>query len=229
MREIPILYSTAMVQAKLAGRKMMTRRTTGLDLINSEPERWEFIRTAVGSTTKGPGRTFALFRFIDGKEVWLPCPYGKPGDILWVRETFWHSVHDWDWSEVFFKADLPNTHPMSGWKPSIHMPKAAARIWDEVVSVKVERVQDITEEDAINEGIEPDPLGPDAIDGGVLYPGLRFFNYAAAGYRYVRPLESFRSLWIKINGEESWNLNPFVWVISTKNLSTTGKPERLCQ
>lgn len=99
-------------------------------------------------------------------------------------------------------------------KPSIHMPKTAARIWEEVVSLRVERLQDITDSEAIAEGIEP--------INAIWYKNYNPHPYG--GFVECDPKSSFQSLWEKINDEESWNSNPWVWVIETKTLSTTGKP-----
>jgi hypothetical protein len=100
------------------------------------------------------------------------------------------------------------------------MPKAAARIWDEVVSVKAERVQDITEKDAIAEGIE---LG--LFDDGTETNVFRLYrNYLVSGKFERSPIDSYQSLWTSINGPGSWDANPFVWVVTTKTLSTTGRP-----
>lgn len=173
-------------------------------------------------------------------------PKYNPKDILWVRETFANGYNGcldpnigkeekdftlryWlfkDGSQKYSDGSyFPDTkqgnEPSFGnvkWKPSIFMPREACRLRLEIQSIGVERLQDITEEDAIKEGIEPDPLGPDSIDGGVQYPGLRFYNYAKVGYRYVRPLESFQSLWVMVNGRESWDANPWVWRIEYKKL-----------
>lgn len=225
VKERPILFSTPMVKAILEGRKTVTRRVV----------------TARNSSFSGtfggwPSLDFSQ-AYVDGDKsqyqyLHVPNPawetshrvgpkYDK-GDILWVRETWAPFNGDCGIGceygchcpTYIYKADYDDTEVI--WKPSIHMPRAACRLRLEIVSIGVERLQDITEEDAIREGIEPDPLGPDSIDGGVLYPGLRFYNYADVGYRYVKPLESFQSLWTKINGPESWNANPWVWRIEFK-------------
>ena len=191
-KERPILFSTPIVEAILDGRKTQTRRTRGATFQNFE----EFAR--------------------------IKCPYGKPGDRLWVRETwqitnFLHpsdenygyiykaSENGKDWQE--------NTEEWK-WKPSIHMPKAAARIWLEITETRLERLQDISEEDAIAEGIEP------VADGYKNYmPKL----FSASQFCWPTAYHSFQSLWESINGSESWDLNPWLWVIKFKVLSTNGK------
>jgi hypothetical protein len=137
------------------------------------------------------------------------CPYGKPGDLLWVRETWYYSD---DMDEPYgFKADQneeTQKHLKGEFKPSIHMPKEAARIWLEVVSVKVERVQDISETDAIKEGVEQ-------LKEGI----FGYKSYAVKETTHgVSPYVSFKTLWQKINGRESWDANPWVWVLEFKQI-----------
>jgi hypothetical protein len=95
------------------------------------------------------------------------------------------------------------------WKPSIFMPKAACRIFLEITDVKVERLQDISEEDAINEGVE-------------LLPNNRYKYYLSEYFDCINAVHSFQTLWKSINGAESWEANPFVWAIEFKQIT---KPE----
>jgi hypothetical protein len=207
-RERPILFSTEMVKALLEGRKTQTRR--GLKE-NLHSKYWKVERI-----TESPFE----FRFEDrvGGEFTTQCPYGNPGDILWVRETCWISVHDWNLSEVIFKTDNPGSHPPGGWRPSIHMPKVASRIWLEITDIRVERLQSITNKDAKSEGA-PDALSQS--DFGLLG--------RLGDWKIPRPFLhhqfGFLAIWCRINGWQSWLANPFVWVISFKVLSTTGKPD----
>lgn len=191
MKEHPILFSTPMVQAILEGRKTQTRRVVKMKKQITDP--------AFGYTAFTPKNHISV-RGIHANgqygESFFKCPYGQPGDLLYVRETFTPYRTD----KYLYKADeilLIN----GAWKPSIHMPKAAARIWLEVEEVKVEWLQDISEEDAKEEGVTPD-LATDH-PKGVYYT-------------------AFSDLWTKINGNGSWISNPWVWVIKFKVLSTTG-------
>lgn len=233
MKQIPIPYSTNMVQAKLSGRKSVTRR------IIKHPKRgiiggnhWlGYMMTAEGNALlNGPD-------YPDGPEDEIKCPYGKVGDVLYVRETLEQHgelglsyVADNEWIAEYL---IPSKNfPYRGEYgfcnvPSIHMPKELARIWEVITEVKVERLQDISEEDAIAEGI--------------LYykeeGRLRFKDYTADASGYGDPtvdyptvglaVTSFCTLWESISGRESWDANPWVWVIRTKILSTTGKPADL--
>lgn len=228
-KEIPILFSTPMVKAILEGRKTQTRRTVNFKKI-----------AKVTGCTKGTlaysdtFKSWAVFNGNGDADLCLVnCPYGQPGDLLWVRET-WREYNwtgdQWTTSEQRFEyaADNPEmvtmidgdgfqmfnkngTEKFLPWKPSIHMPKDRARIWLQVESVGVERLQDISEEDARAEGIREctDPLGG--------------WTYKKA-FGWLTAKEAYQSLWESINGPDSWEANPFVWKISFKVLSTNGKP-----
>lgn len=185
MKERPILFSGPMVRAILEGRKTQTRRVVKPQ--PSEPVTWGCIG--------GKG-----FGFIAGDEM-LRCPYGVPGDRLWVRESFSYDArwrYEW-WQETGERPDIwywADGNPTDGdWtkpKPSIHMPRSASRITLEVKSVRVERLQDITPEDAEAEGID------------------EFMREKKLGGYYTT---AFSRLWESINGPGSWEQNPWVWVI----------------
>ena len=184
-----------MVQAILAGRKTQTRR-----VVKPQP-------TLHGNITKfawGAGTSGNTMPVVHGHKTASKCPYGKVGDLIWVRET---------WSEepvlhsLRYKANLNDFglegHKAQGfkWKPSIFMPKAAARIWLRITNVRVERLHEITADDCRKEG---KPNGGDTQD-----------NLAMLW---------FKTLWQSINGSDSWNDNPWVWVIEFEVISKTGKP-----
>lgn len=196
----PILFSTEMVQANLEGRKRMTRRTQGLEIPNQDPENYIFL---------GWDKNIAVFK--SPEEKYRDCkPKFIKGDILWVRET-WKKSNEFGEPRYLYKSlwDSYKTGiDLSGWKPSIHMPKAAARIFLEVVNVRCERLHDISESDAIAEGV------------------YQHSDYGSTGYRhYGKPDEaltdidavwSFETLWESINGKDSWKVNPWVWVYDFK-------------
>lgn len=190
-KEIPILFSTPMVQAILEGRKIMTRRIV------------KFPKDYDGKAVFNNGH----FGLKYSSNEFNGCvhrlgPKWDAGDLIWVRES-WNCISylnpDNTEYAYFFKAD--GGDEFSKWKPSIHMPKAACRIWLEVTDVRVERLQDISAEDIKAEGVYY------TID---YYPSL---------------LEKWKELWIRIKGPESWDVNPWVWVVSFKILSTTGNPK----
>lgn len=217
-KEIPILFSTPMVQAILEGRKTITRRTKSLEFVNDNLDwNWEY---------KGLCDHGHLIRNnLYGSQNAVKCPYGKPGDILWVREsiTVLEPEHCIAIKERFaYKADVTDAesekirqefikmgYPYQ-WKPSIHMPKDACRIWLEVTEVRAERLQEINEQEVKAEGIE-ETDGP-----WFKVPGSNTYKPTAKA--------AFVALWKSINGEESWNANPWLWVISFSVISTTGKP-----
>jgi hypothetical protein len=188
MKYIPILFSTEMVHAILAGRKKMTRRTNGLEALNVKGYK--------------PVFGFGLMGYEVNDEIYsIKRPY-EIGDILWVRESF--APDYFDNHDPAYKADWNKTAAEyvnePKWKPSIFMPKEACRTWLKVTDVRVERLQDITQQDAVDEGIE--------------HRNERFKNYDIDEFKFSSPISSFISLWVKINGKESWDANPWVWVVS---------------
>jgi len=183
----PIIFSTPMVQAILEGRKTQTRRTVKFPLTHPE------YLLSIGENNEPPPVSF--------------CKYGSVGDILWVRET-WRHIHEGHYQ---WKASYPNKEGQAerqGWKPSIHMPKKACRLFLKITNIRVERLQDINEHDAESEGIE-------------LVEHNCFKNYDDSNpYQFIQdPIGSFRSLWQKINGLESWAANPWVWAISFEQIN----------
>lgn len=199
----PILFSTEMVQAILAGRKTQTRRLTGLEIPNQKPSSYEFL---------GWDKNIAVFKSPEGK--FRDCePRYREGDILWVRET------TADLRGTFrYRADNDSDLKLfTGWKPSIHMPKEAARIFLKVTNVRVERLQDISEEDAIAEGIASFNHGFGGSPRGVWYRDYKHLSHNC------RPRDSFRTLWQSINGKKHpWDTNPWVWVYTFEQ---TEKPD----
>lgn len=205
-KEHPILFSTPMVQAILEGRKTMTRRIKGLEMPNHD-----HYGTLLGAwglskhlgVTDGVSKWNIQTDVDDYKTVDIKCPYGKIGDILWVRETWApKSISEEPPGD---KAHYKATDSLAAdkWHPSIFMPRAACRILLEITDIKVERVQDIREEDALREGIRISET-----------EGYQMsWNYIDEQYWLYDPKKSFKTLWQSINGEESWNQNPWVWVI----------------
>lgn len=212
MSEHPILFSGEMVKAILDGRKTQTRRPLKTQLLDILP--MPKSNTWVTLETRDPNH---------GRVV--RCRYGQPGDHLWVRETFAYKTP----TEVIYKADFDvsddfgseivdlatgKTIPLV-WKPSIHMPRWASRIVPEVVNIRVQRVQQISRDDAFREGIVA--INPYAIDPD-LPPGwpAAFPDYQnPKNFFTADPIASFRSLWNRINAKRGygWDANPLVWVI----------------
>ena len=190
MKERPILFSASMVRAILNGSKTQTRRTI-------RGKALEFLESGMRPADFGG--------IVDSKSL---CPYGKPGDKLWVRETWnkhgglltYHADGDWvaEYKSKHDKTNLTAVYEakMLKWNPSNNMPRWASRITLEITGVRVERLQDITNNDALDEGT----------------PDLRTIEN---GWDMRR---CFQDLWEQINGVGSWGENPWVWVIEFKKV-----------
>lgn len=215
MKEKPILFSGSMVRALLDGRKTQTRRIFKINPLYDFPS---------AIHPDGSGNGFVCWwgdnvppaektvRFYPGDDG-IKCPYGKPGDRLWVRETWAKNevlpIEDREQGDFIYRADL-NDRGVSKWsatwKPSIHMPRLASRIALDITGIRVERLQDISEEDCLEEGVELTPFWGEAERGE-----------PATGY----PAEkyAFRALWESINGPGSWDLNTWVWVVEFRRVN----------
>jgi hypothetical protein len=201
MKERPILFSAPMVRAILDGRKTQTRRAI-------KPARGDDrVVVTDGKVWKAARVDYAGYR---------ECPYGQPGDRLWVRETFVGPLVDHEDAfrsepskyknpaHCLYRADgatcpefiNADDELVSRWKPSIHMPRWASRITLEVTGVRVERLQAISEADAVAEGVR-----------NSLY---------LQGGRFAR--ENYAHLWWVINGDGAWELNPWVWVVEFRRV-----------
>lgn len=211
IKERPIIFSSPMVRAILDGRKTQTRRVIKEKLMRGE-----------GANVNN-------------------CPYGKPGDRLWVRETwqgplFYDEIPE-DWNSDKYKTPEYCYYKASGdscdftdsddnfverWSPSIHMPRWASRILLEVTNVRVERLHDISEEDAIAEGLKAITKDGKTIKYGIPdrdgYPGNDDTGWDWCDWN-VSPVSAYKMLWESINGQGSWDLNPFCWVIEFKVIS----------
>ncbi|WP_375591562.1 hypothetical protein [Chitiniphilus eburneus] len=224
MAERPILFSAPMVRAILDGRKTQTRRVTKL-----QP------RTKADIGHYGAGMPF--IRNSDPLRPNLACPFGQPGDRLWLRES-WRSTVDLDqysgsriaemcldagysqpWAPIQYEADAARCNwmhtrtpphdgaPLPGrYRHARFMPRWASRLLLGITAVRIERLHDISEADAIAEGIErrEDATGDWA-------------HYLDTGLT-TDAVGSYRSLWELINGQESWRANPWVWVIEFERL-----------
>jgi hypothetical protein len=219
MKERPILFSAEMVRALLDWRKTMTRRVIKDYKIVRRSSREEFATSGPHQLSLKETPGYAYVELESGALVGLPCPYGQPGDRLWVRER--HSFNDamksdtphcWlvdveysDGTERNILAEtkkpkLTRERGETGWRPSIFMPRWASRILLEITSVRVERVQEISDSDAFAEGIQT------AVNEGLRGDGT------ARG--------SFRDLWDSINAARGygWDVNPWVWVVEFRRI-----------
>jgi hypothetical protein len=228
MKERPILMSAPMVRGTLRDidPKTQTRRIvkpqpgTGVIPYATTVGGFNWVLEATGHGTGDP----------------FPCPYGQPGDRLWVKEK-WRAPKSLDnlsptaiaekaidagyakpWAPIQYEADeVRRDWNRIDWpepgktRVSIHMPRWASRITLEIVNIRVERLQDISETDALAEGVER----VEGEDGFKVYakPWGKILKALNAG-------TSYRSLWESLNGPGSWDLNPWVWVVEFKRLET---------
>ena len=201
---IPALFNTDMVQAlqRTVDPKTQTRRLTGLKLINENPDAWSFTGFGTNPDNENDKRLYAYFK-MKNSDTWtyVRSPYGNVGDVLWVRETWsWEGFED----NYVYKADgLCLLTDDGKWYPSIFMPKQACRLWLNVTKVRMERLNDISEADAVAEGIE-------VIEQDEAYKiyDNRFTGWAS----YATARGSYFSLFESINSKEIVNKNPYVWV-----------------
>lgn len=216
--EKPMLFSGAMVRASLAGTKTQTRR-----VMKPQPPAWahhaSFNENGWGVTAEERKNDWCINDEASFQSFLAKCPYGKVGDQIWVKETFAvqcaEGVSAIPWYRADYQGDSECDPPAAGvkWKPSIFMPRKASRITLEIVSVRVERLQEITAEDAIAEGLERSV-------GGDRFKNYSFCkNFGPVGpASFEDPVDSYWSLWESINGNGSWDKNPYVWVIEFKKL-----------
>ncbi|WP_080892884.1 hypothetical protein [Klebsiella pneumoniae] len=202
-----MIFNAEMVRAILDGRKTQTRR----------PIKWKQTRfTEIGEREDGskwPWSEDAEHAF----DFWHPCPFGSVGDRIWVRETFQGPLFDFDLMDSYckdstpfeksefcvYKADgvpTPEFYDADDelhccWRPSIHMPRWASRILLEITDVRVERLKSISDRDALREGCS----AADMKSGDCV-------------------ADVFARLWASIYGSDSWNANPWVWVIEFKRV-----------
>ncbi len=179
----PILFSTPMVQAILRGEKTQTRR-----IIKPQPD------------SRGLRTINVLFEDWHGKEV---KPKYEIGDILWVRETFIPPLAYGTVNSYIYKATQDLDCFRGRWKPSIFMSKEACRIFLKLTNIRVERLNDISENDSLMEGIQAFTK-----DNSLFKHGLDGWEWQSMP-KYAK--EAYKMLWEKINGKGSWDLNPFVW------------------
>ncbi len=227
----PILMSGDMVVETLADRKTNTRRTKGLEKFNKSPDEWNYRGTDhrfQDTKTQTPVILHVFRHKVTERIIGIKCPYGETGDRLWVRET-WAAERQFDHLS-------PNKIPQTAqdkkrcfylehgldcsWykkRPSIFMPRWASRILLDRTFTRLERVQDISEEDAKAEGVTPLNLVENWPNNVIK---TRISTYK----------ESFIDLWFKLNFKRGygWDKNPWVWVIGYKRI-TNGEAKKEMQ
>lgn len=191
MKERPIIFQPANIRSLLAGTKTQTRRVC-------KPAEAQGLSYVVDCRDGTWGNE-------EGDEPAFQCPYGKPGDRLWVRESHWWFKDEHDHETGYFPPPLTvddveyradGDDGRKAWRPSIHMPRWASRILLEITEIRVQRLLDIGEADCLAEG---------APGGHGVIPG---YAYAAT------PFEHYRAVWEQINGAGSWDANPWVWAVT---------------
>lgn len=212
----PILFSTPMVQAILRGEKTQTRRKIKHKNIIEE------VRPVMKCVENENDWSKYILTDEFGEDFLIKPKY-KIGDILWVRETWHPKRHNMPtgWKYEYKATAKEDGNPTDEpWKPSIFMPKDACRIFLKVKKVRVERLEDITKEDAINEGIEKWQQQGCTRYKSYVKPMVGFWDtYDSTGA--VHPaIASFRSLWAKINGFDNLNSNPWVFVYEFERTDT---------
>ena len=213
VRERPILFSGPMVRAILDGSKTQTRRvvkgvprTEDDDLVRLECGHYHPTIIDRDGFEEPGEETFGAWT-PDGE--WATrCPYGQPGDRLWVRET-WCDISGTQ-PQFAYRADpyVSNGDLKGQWRPSIFMPRAACRLTLEITEVRVQRLQDMNATDAIAEGIPSRGIEPPCIASAMMY------------------LHDFEQLWDSINAKRghSWESNPWVWAVTFRPSSPLSAP-----
>ncbi|HIF6270565.1 hypothetical protein [Raoultella ornithinolytica] len=230
MKERGMIFNGEMVRALLSGRKTQTRRSMkvqpseGFTPMNMalEPDykaRWYTpgIVDKEGYLQPASKEVFGVANENEG----YSCPFGAVGDRIWVREAFRVHSRATDVATLVYKASERNswteqTHRVpvavcnkpatpEKWTPSLHMPRWASRILLEITDVRVERLNSISQEDAQAEGLELTGWRPTYSDPD-------------SGGEVITPYDNFAELWSSIYGDESWQANPWVWVIEFKRV-----------
>ena len=221
LKSRPIIFSAPMVRAILDGRKTQTRR-----IVKPQPSDHYWSRLPGYELQmdgpflmEGGGMGVRFCHTIQQNpqsdcDPWVGCPFGRPGDRLWVRETGWERPERTPemmrsgadtWARYYYDADGLTENDSSDFKQwgfkhrsSIFMPRWASRITLEITDVRVERLRNISDEDALAEGVYPTKTG--------LYLGAARLAYG--------------ELWDQINGPGAWGLNPWVWVLTFRRVES---------
>lgn len=196
MKERSIIFGAPMVQALFAGTKTQTRRTVK----NVFPEA---VRSVRHEQVDG---AYWFYDRADKPLQLLPCPYGKPGDHLWVKETHGYGGEP-SMPALYYRATEPEAPIRGNWKSSLFMRREDSRILLEITSIGASRLQNISDEDAKAEGLYQDQAGR-----------LTTWSASQESKEFLNPIEAYRDLWESINGTSSWDANPWVWVIEFRRI-----------
>lgn len=247
MKERGMIFNAEMVRAILDGRKTQTRR-----IVKGVPGSHNFHGWVMSSTcAKDEGKAcWAVGKSpLLNQPIRMHCPFGDVGDRIWARETFQGPLIPEDELSEFLganpdKFESPayceyaadggprpeyvdaDDNTRHGWRPAIHMPRWASRITLEITGVRVERLNDISHEDAGREGINTEVWDQTVVARNYAAEDEFFQFWSESMPNYVEMNElfraSFHSLWQSIYGEESWQANPWVWVIDFRLIEGGG-------
>ncbi|MDX9719019.1 MAG: hypothetical protein RBT67_16760 [Thauera sp.] len=229
MKERPILFSAPMVRAILEGRKTQTRRIVKPQPYIDDQGNSCWNGRNFGQDFSGPHIQAIASPIPSSKTKRVHCPFGKPGDRLWVREAWAETDREDGTPVIAYRAGgniaIGRDHPKGNdylidtiawddmphvetWRPSIHMPRWASRILLEITAIRVERLQYISDSGPAN----------DCTAEGVFHCGMPVPDYEQWQGDGFRSSEKwmFRKLWESINGPGSWDANPWVWVVEFK-------------
>ncbi len=234
MKERAIIFSGPMVRAILDGRKTQTRRLIGLNQLQpSETPGYDWTfrgRAPVRSIAQQQRHPSGCWQDLTTARLLALCPYGKPGDRLWARETWGLASHtyptEWrrgsiadasakriaEWWRVEYRADREGGHGSCHWRPAIHMPSWASRATLLITDVRVQRLHEISDEDATAEGVTRGVVPPD--EDGPARVGYTLGDDDGRCALHPTPRDAFAAGWDSINGERGpWASNPWAWVI----------------
>lgn len=239
MKERPILFSATMVRAILDGRKTMTRRVVKPQpFAGKTADQVYAMFRADGTLLPDESLSALVNRAWQDGDINVRCPYGQPGDRLWVREAFAivprTAYARSEGVQQTLRPDDPYEHDAAiyregwdrstggfRWRPSIHMPRWASRITLEITAVRVERLNDISPDDAIAEGLRGITKDGKLVKYGIPdkdgLPGTDDTGWPWHEWR-ISPVDAYQKLWESINGPGSWALNPWVWVVVFKRI-----------
>lgn len=209
MKAKPILFNGAMVQSIFANHKTATRRPI------TSPEQW---------TIEDQGGDKITYAAPDGDHYNIldVCPFGKASDLLYVRETFGLVDCDDGFNVVYAASakDFKKTSLVAGgWTPSIHMPRCNSRLTLVIAGVKVERLQDISDDDCLAEGVLEDTGVVDVRCYGGAPVEIKGWVYTGTtGEEYSTPQEAFEEIWDAAYADTpfAWHKNPYVWAVDFK-------------
>ena len=248
MKERPILFSGPMVRAILDGRKTQARRVVKNAMPEGKDEFFAWFGGELRNAPNGCAPDGLWARGVSGIAHIAPCHFGVPGDRLWVRESFQHTTDargqgvivyaaddaahyllaedngEGDLCGVGAKTDRLRCHPIDQWRPSIHMPRWASRITLEVVSVRVERLQEISDLDLLAEGWPAAAEVARGCEGPEAFPfqGVTRGDLLRGGVENPdTAIEWFAEEWDSMNGNGAWEKNPWVWVVEFKRAEKT--------